>query len=303
MDRRIKLRHIETFAQIARDGSLKLAGERLGLTQPAVSKTLKDLEQILGAELMSRGRGGVELTAAGRLFLRAAEASLGALRQGFDGTRQLVQGGGGRLGVGAMASVAARVLPQATLGFLKSDAATVLHVEDGPHGYLTDRLREGALSLVVGRMGPPKTMQGISFTQLYQERVVAVVRRGHALSGARHLAELHDHPLIYPSRDAAIRPLVDRLFIGEGLGVPQRRIESVSSEYGRALVRESAAVWLISESVVAADVASGVMERLPLVMELTAGPVGVMMRAGEAPSALAELSNRIEWRKLVRNTD
>jgi len=289
MDRRIKLRHIEAFAEIARLESLKAAGEALGLTQPAISKILKELEDILGVRLMRRGRGGVELSAAGHVFLKASEASLGALRQGFDGVARLQKGGAGVLSIGAMPSVAARVLPLASLRFRAHEPETVLKVEDGPHGFLMERLRAGALDLVVGRMGPPATMAGVSFTQLYSEQVAFVVRKGHALSGATRLEALRDCLVIYPSERAAIRPLVDRLFIAEGMGALPHRIESVSGDYGRGITRESEAVWIISQSVVAGDIASGLLEQLPIETGLTAGPVGVMGRAEEDVAPAAQL--------------
>ncbi|MFY9467668.1 MAG: pca operon transcription factor PcaQ [Lentibacter algarum] len=289
MDRRIKLRHIEAFAEIARHKSLKGAGEALGLTQPAISKILKELEDILGASLMSRGRGGVELSAEGAVFLKSAEASLSALRQGFDGVTRLKAGGAGALSVGAMPSVAARVLPLASLKFREKEPETVLKVEDGPHSFLMERLRAGALDLVVGRMGPPATMTGISFTQLYSEQVAFVVRTGHPLCGERRLAALRDQLVIYPTERAAIRPLVDRLFIAEGVAELPHRIESVSGDYGRGLTRASEAVWIISQSVVAGDIASGLLEQLPIETGITAGPVGVMTRAEEDVSPSAQL--------------
>lgn len=281
MDRRIKFRQIEAFVEIAQQGSLKAAAEALGLTQPAISKILKDLEDILGAPLMERGRGGIRLTAAGGVFLQSAEASLGALRQGFDGVERLRTGSAGRIAVGALPSVAARVLPEAALAFQKLAPEITLSFQDGPHSYLMDRLRGGALELAVGRMGPTETMRGITFTQLYSERVAFVVRKGHPLSGNANLQALRDYPAIYPEDEAAIRPLVARLFIARGMAILPKRIETVSGAFGRALCMKSDAVWIISEGVVADDVAAGRFEKLPVDAELTAGPIGVMSRADE----------------------
>lgn len=292
MDRRIKFRQVEAFVEIARQGSFKAAAEALGLTQPAISKILRDLEDIMGAALMERGRGGVTLTAEGEVFLAAAEASLGALRQGFDGVARLGSGAAGRIAVGALPSVAARVLPKAALGFQALAPEITLSFQDGPHGYLMDRLRGGALELVVGRMGPAETMRGITFTQLYSERVAFVVRKGHPLSGQGRLAALRDYPAIYPEDEAAIRPLVARLFISRGMAILPQRIETVSGAFGRALCRMSDAVWIISEGVVADDIAAGHLEKLPIDAEPTAGPIGVMARAGESHGGAARLFRR-----------
>ena len=88
IDRRIKFRHIQCFVEISRLKSMKLAAERLFLTQPAISKTLKELEELLGADLMTRSRAGVSLTKQGEVFLHFAEMSLAALQQGLDGVEQ-----------------------------------------------------------------------------------------------------------------------------------------------------------------------------------------------------------------------
>ncbi|MEJ6710121.1 MAG: LysR family transcriptional regulator [Amylibacter sp.] len=69
MDRRIKFRHLDAFSAIARASSFKTAAEQLSLTQPAISKTLKELEEILDVSVMERSRAGVSLTPEGEVFL------------------------------------------------------------------------------------------------------------------------------------------------------------------------------------------------------------------------------------------
>ena len=79
---RIKSRHLASFVEATRSGSLKTAATHLYLTQPAISKALKDLEDILGARLLERGRGGLSLTREGEVFFPFAEQSLAALSHG-----------------------------------------------------------------------------------------------------------------------------------------------------------------------------------------------------------------------------
>ncbi len=76
--RLIKMRHLSAFVETVRCGSLKAASERIFLTQPAISKTLKDLEVILGVALMRRDRGGIELTREGAVFQQFAEQRFAA---------------------------------------------------------------------------------------------------------------------------------------------------------------------------------------------------------------------------------
>lgn len=284
IDRRIKFRHVQCFVEIARHRSLKRAADRLFLTQPAISKTLKELEDILGAQLLNRSRAGVTLTREGDVFLQFAEMSVGALQQGIDGVGQVSAAGGQTLTVGALPSVAAWLLPVVVREMAEVAPDVVLRVSDGPHAYLVDRLRQGALDLVIGRLGAPETMQQLSFTQLYNEHVEFVVRPGHPILNDPRLERIAEWPVVYPSPGSAILPLVERFLIANGMGDLPRKIETVSGAFGRVHVRNSDAVWIISAGVVANELAEGRLVRLPIDTALTRGPVGLMARPDEDPS-------------------
>ncbi|WP_323772304.1 pca operon transcription factor PcaQ [Antarctobacter sp.] len=294
LDRRIKLRHLEAVTAIARQGSLKGACAELNLTQPALSKTLKELEETLGAALMTRDRGGVRLTPEGEVFLEFAGQSLAALRRGVSGVAELREGGAEVLRVGALPSVAVRLMPRVVTRFRALSPTTRLVLRDGTHGALTRELLAGALDLVLGRMGAPETMAGVSFTQLYLERVVCVARVDHPLAQRPGLApqDLSDWPVLYPPEGAAIRPLVDRWCVAQGLGPFPDRIDCVSGAFGRRFLRASDALWFISEGVVAPEVEDGALVALPLDLTLTAGPVGLMTRPETAASRSRQLFER-----------
>lgn len=291
LDRRIKFRHIECVTAIARLGSLKAACTELHLTQPALSKTLKELEDILGARLMMRDRGGVTLTPEGKVFLEFAGQSLAALRRAVDGVSSLQKGGRETLRIGTLPSVAARLLPEAVVLFRTLAPNTHLSLKEGPHSALTRDLRTGGLDMVIGRMGAPGQMQGISFTQLYQERVVCVAAPDHPLAGQPSLAPqvLTDWPILYPPEGAAIRSLLDRWSMAQGLHEFRDTIECVSGAFGRNFIRQSQALWFISEGVVAKDLAERRLVALDLDLALTDGPVGLMTRPGDALSNSAQI--------------
>lgn len=291
IDRRIKLRHVECALAIARLGSLKRACAELNLTQPAISRTLRELEETLGSTLMTRDRGGVRLTPEGAVFVEFAGQSLAALRRGLDGVAEVQRGGAEILRVGSLPSVAARLMPRALARFRELSPGTQLFMRDGAHGALTGELLGGGLDMVIGRMGTPGMMRGISFTQLYIEHVVCVVRAGHPLAGAGvpEPARLADWQVLYPPEGAAIRPLTDRWCMAQGLTAFPDRIECVSGAFGRVYVRGSDAVWFISEGVVAQDLADRRLVALPFDLALTAGPVGLMTRPDAALSRSQQL--------------
>lgn len=275
----ISYRHVRCFLEVARLASVGQAADALAISQPAVSKTLRELEERLGTPLFERAGRRVRLTAAGRLFQKHAGLSLTELDRGIRAL-QGAAAGGGLIALGVLPTVATRVLPRAALAFARAVPDATLRVSTGPNRYLLSQLREGRLDLVVGRLAAPDEMAGLVFEQLYSEAVVAAVRAGHPLLAAP--GEIAAWPLILPPPDAIIRPVVEQHFLSHGREVPRAAVETVSLALGRGLALISDAVWFISRGVVAEELASGVLATLPLGGLPLAGPVGLTLRSGQA---------------------
>lgn len=296
IDARVKYRHIQCFLEVARRRSLVKAADALAITQPAVSKTLKELEDILEVRLFDRSRKGVALTQYGDVFLHYAGASLAALKQGLDSVAQARMSGDSYLNVGVLPSVAARIVPDAVQRFQAQEMETTLVLETGPNTFLLSRLRQGDLDLVVGRLADPEQMAGLSFAHLYSESVSLVVRKGHPLLAeqSHDLSRIVEYPVLYPTREAIIRPYVERLLIAHGVTRVPNRVETISNTFGRSYTLDTDAVWIISSGVVARDVAEGALVELPLETAGTTGPVGLTTRADTAPTpALLMLQNAL----------
>lgn len=285
MDRRIKFRHLDAFSAIARARSLKRAADELNLSQPSISKTLKELEDILGVALMERDRAGAKLTQEGEVFLQFAEQCTAALRHGLRSVRA---GGAAaaHLKVGVLPSVASSLLPRAVEAFVRTSPDTLLELHEGPHLDLTARLRSGRLDLVVGRLGRPETMQGLVFQQLYTEEVVIVAAPASPALAITRFEDLAAFRVLYPPQDSAIRPLVARMLIAQGVALFGNRIETASAAFGRALtLADPGTVWIISRGVVGGDLHEGRLRALDIDTGPTLGAIGIMSLADEVPSA------------------
>lgn len=299
IDRRVKLRHLQAFLEVAARRSVARAAEALHVSQPAISKTLRELEEITGAVLIERSRSGVHLTAAGEMFHHYAAAGIAALARGLDGLAQ-----GGRvdtvmLRVGALPTVAARLAPTVVKRFREEDGGAVVSLETGPNGYLLEKLRAGGLDLVVGRLAAPDKMRDLSFTHLYSEPVVVVARPDHpALADPRpSLVEaVARYPVVAPPKDAVIRRTVDEMLAARGVGALVDRVESVSNAFGRAFVRQTDALWFISEGVVIDDLREGRLTLIAAPAAEATGPVGLTVRAGVDISPALRLFMRVAAR-------
>ncbi|WP_276199215.1 pca operon transcription factor PcaQ [Chelatococcus sp. XZ-Ab1] len=292
-DGRVRLRHLRTFLEVSRQHSIGKAAEVLNVSQPAVTKTIRELEAILGAPLFDREGRGIRLSHYGEVFLRHAGASIAAVQQGIDSVARARAGGGPPIRIGALPTVSTRIMPRAMAQFLAARTGSQTKIVTGENFVLLDQLRLGQLDIVVGRLAAPEQMAGLAFEHLYAEQVRFVVRTGHPLlSGRLDFARIREFPILMPTRGSVIRPFVERFLLAHGIAELPGEIETVSDAFGRAFVRSSDAVWIISEGVVAADVADGLLQFLPIDTSETRGAVGLTTRQGEARHAAMEILSR-----------
>jgi len=287
IDPRIKLRHLSCFLEVARLRNMGHAATALHVSQPAVSKTIQELEHLLGGSLFDRSRRNLFLTPFGEVFHRYAATSLAALRQGLDMARGTPEAS--TIRVGALPTVSARILPGAVEAFTAGGPGAHTRIITGPNDYLLALLRTGDVDFVIGRMAEPDAMAGLSFEHLYSERVVMVVRPGHPLldQSPFDLAMIERYQTLMPTPSSVIRRLVDRMLLTHGVTELPHGVETISSAFGRAYTRQTDAVWIISEGVVANDLAEGYLALLPLDTGETVGPVGFTTRTGTVPTLAA----------------
>lgn len=282
LDSRLKLRHILCFLEIARAGQLTDAADRLGVTQPAVSKTLRELEDILGAPLFDRTGRSLRLNGAGQAFQSLAGSGILELTRAQRAVRA-APGEVQRITVGTLPTAATELVPRAALAFRAAHPACILRATTGPNWLLFSQLREGALDLVVGRMADSAQMKGLTFEQLYTEDVVAAVRADHPLTAPLSQEPLMTYPLILPPPGAVIGPLVRNYLHSLGAGIVMPLVETVSQAIGRQLLLTSDAIWFISRGVIAQDLEAGILRVLPGEAAMLAGPVGISLRQDAAP--------------------
>ncbi len=283
----LKLRHLEVFVEVARQTSVTQAAEALGMTQPAVTRALRELEAVCGKPLVERHGRGIRLSPYGEMFRHHAGRSLALARDGVAMLQGLEADEGPQLRIGALPTVSATLVPDALAQMQAGMGRSRFLVNTGGNQYLLDQLRRGDLDLVVGRLPAPERMVGIDFEPLFHERVTVVVASEHPLAGLGHLPveALQSYPVLMPAQGSIIRPLVEQMFLEQGLVMPQAPIETVSATFGRRFVLDHGAIWFISQGVVRADLAAGIVRELPLDTTSTLGPVGLCIRSEHQLSA------------------
>lgn len=284
----VKLRQIRLFLQIADTGGLTAAGVVLGLSQPAVSKSLTELEDLLGVRLFARQGRRMVLTGAGEAFRRHAKEAVASLDAGAHAVRG--EGGRQRISVGLLPTVSTRFFPAVVGRFLADPAMVTLSIETGSHPFLLQKLRARQMDLMIGRMPNAAEMAGLAFEYLYEEPIIAVVKADHPAARLPIARILQEYPVILPTRESIIRKNVDEYLAAVGMAGLEPAVETSTLALGRGLLLASDAIWFISKGVVENEVEAGQLVPIALGAMFLSGAVGMTTITGATvPPAIAVL--------------
>ncbi|WP_423822012.1 LysR substrate-binding domain-containing protein [Salinisphaera sp. SPP-AMP-43] len=283
----IKLRHLAAFAEVARHGQFASAAEALSITQPGMSKTIRELETNLGVVLFERGPRGVTLTLAGRTLLRHAAPALRSIDEGIAAVRSNDPETVIRLG--ALSNVEGGLLPETLAELHREQPDLRVEVDTGTSAALLTRLRLGELDLVIGRMSEAQEIRDLSFEHLYYEPMIVVVRAGHpalADSEGPSLDMLTHYPWVIPPRGTTLREQLERYWVEQSIE-PRHAIETLSLPLSRAYVLRSEAVWVTPADTARAAVASHQMVVVASPVEIRGGSVGFAINRSQPMSRAA----------------
>jgi LysR family transcriptional regulator, hca operon transcriptional activator len=177
----MELRHLRYFVAVAEEGSLTVAAQkRLHTAQPSLSRQIRDLELELGVQLLIRGPRGIELTAAGRVFLDHARVALLQVEAAGEAARRAAQPARTSFAIGFLTGYEMDWLP-AVMGILRAELPStevVIHSQDSPD--LAAGLIRGKIDLAFLR--PEKPAPGLKFRLLRKDPLIVVMPRDHALA-------------------------------------------------------------------------------------------------------------------------
>lgn len=226
----MRLNHIRDFIAVAEAGSMRAAARGLALSQPALTKSIRQLETELGAVLLARGVRGVRPTELGHAFLTRARAITLELSRAREEIDQLRGGRAGRLAVGCAPGPALGLVPAALPRLLRRWREATISVVDISAAEVIGALREGkldvALSVRTGPLAEPAAAECV-VEPLYRNAVRIIGRRGHPLARARSLPELRDAEWVRTG-GADRTSLLPAAFRAAGLAPPRYRIECSS---------------------------------------------------------------------------
>ncbi len=276
---RIRLRHLHTFVAVAQQGTLGRAAETLNLSQPALSKTLNELEQLTGTRLFERGRLGAQLTVPGEQFLTHAVKVLDALNTAGQALNRKEDASADVVRVGALPTAALGILPAAIGRFHQQQKSTSLQVATMNNTMLLAGLKSGEIDLGIGRMSDPELMGGLNYELLFLESLKLVVRPGHPLlQETITLSRVMEWPVVVSPKGTVPRQNAETLLQSQGCKMPAGCIETLSASLSRQLTVDYDYVWFVPSGAVKEDLRQATLVSLPVPTQSAGEPIGIHTR-------------------------
>ena len=270
---RIRLRHLHTFVAVAQQGTLGRAAETLNLSQPALSKTLNELEQLTGTRLFERGRLGAQLTLVGEQFLTHAVKVLDALNSAGQALNRKEGLNNDIVRIGALPTAALGILPTVIGQFHKQQKDITLQVATMNNTMLLAGLKSGEIDIGIGRMSDPELMSGLHYELLFLESLKLVVRPGHPLlQETVTLSRVMEWPVVVSPKGTVPRQNAEALLRARAVRCPPAAsrplcftvaapADEVDFDY----------VWFVPSGAVKDDLRRGVLTALPIATQGAGG--------------------------------
>jgi DNA-binding transcriptional LysR family regulator len=240
ISRRLKLRHLTVLLAVVEQGSMVKAAERLAITQPVVSKTIADLEKLVGVRLLDRGPQGIEPTLYGRALLRRSVSIFDDLKASIKELESLADPGAGELRIGCTEAMGTALVPAAVGHLSRRYPRMAFEVFLADPATLLDRdLRGRRVDLIVGPFTPDDD-DDLDVTVLHWDRLNVVSGPSNPWASRRKVAlsDLVNERWVLPSPSHPIGAMVVNAFRRSGLQPPRNVVTVTSAQFTSRLIAD-----------------------------------------------------------------
>lgn len=285
----LRFRHLALIDSLARTGNMHSSAQQLGLSQPAVSKMLRDIENQFGFALFERLTRELPATELGAEVIAYAQRALNDCQTFSYRLESLRQGGHGYLKVGAIFAATAHALPEALLRLKGRRPLLTIELLEDTSDHLLKLLEHKQLDLVVGRFTDHPQRQRFDFTALAEEPFILIARAEHPLCKRQRISptQLTDWPWVLYPLNTPLRQSLEQAFSDAGVTAPANSIETTSVQTTLKLLCNSDTLALLPEAVVRQNLADGSLKQVHTTLAPPPLAYGVLLRKDEAISSAA----------------
>ncbi|MCK9510040.1 MAG: LysR family transcriptional regulator [Pigmentiphaga sp.] len=274
---RARFRHLQVLVRLAELGSFSRAAQAVGLTQPAVTHVLAELERLLETRLFDRGSRGVTPTAAGTAILPVVRRMLESIDEIADIAAALHRDGASLLRIGAISGAISAVLARAQIGEWSQRHGVLVEIQEGDVEKIQDWVARDAIDLALIRE-PAIVPVGWSFERLLDDGFVVLCDRRHPLAQIPSVPTeaLWKYPWMLGPLASAPRRALEQWTARENAAPELRLIATRSMAVAWMMLKEEPLLSLMPYSIACSWLEQGELARLPVEVPFTIEPLGVL---------------------------
>jgi DNA-binding transcriptional LysR family regulator len=289
--RRMKLQDLHVLMTVMQAGSMGKAAQRLNISQPAISRSIAELEHAFGVRLLDRHRQGVEPTEYGRALLDCGVAVFDDLRLGVKKMEFLADPAAGDVRIGSAPPLAASFVSAVIDRLSRRYPRIVFHVMATQTEALYRELRERNVDFLITEKFTLPADEQLEFESLYEERYVVVAGAQNPWTRRRRLqlAELVNEPWVLPPPESAPGSVAKQAFRASGLDYPRVAVVTFPREVRLSLLTTGRFLTIASASVTRFPTRRPEIKILPVQLPIARVPYGIVTVKSRTPSPVAKL--------------
>jgi DNA-binding transcriptional LysR family regulator len=288
---RLKLRDLRLLDAVVRSRSMAKAATQLNISQPAVSKSIAELEHVLGVRLLDRSRQGIVPTEYGRALLDCGVAMLDDLRQGVKKIEFLADPTAGEVRIGCHPFIAPNFVTAAIDRVSRRHSRIMFHLVIAEADALHRELRDRSVDLLITRRWGPLSDERLDFEFLFDESFVVVAGAQNPWARRRkiELAELVNESWVLPPPESGFGSAAMQAFSSSGLGYPRTTVVAVPQEVRMSLLATGRFLTIFPVSVLKFSTKRSELRALPVDLPIARVPNGIVTLKSRAISPVAQL--------------
>ena len=280
----MRITQLRNLLAVAEAGSIRAAARSLNVSQPALTRSIRQLEAELQAQLLDRSGRGVAPTSSGKALLARARVIHSELERAREEQAQLAGATAGTVAFGVVPQAAIHIAPPALVQFRSQHPKADVRIVDGLAHVLLPQLREGALDFVIGSR-PQAPLDGrLRFHPLFTNQIVVGARRGHPLRRARSLRELVEAQWVIFTPPGWTGAVIPDMFVKNALEPPRSVVRSESYVAFLTVLAGSDMVAPLSRMLFEQPLARGFFEAFDVKERLPEFSIGLFQRADSPPT-------------------
>lgn len=283
----MKISQLRSFLSVVEHGSIRGAARALGLTQPAVTQAMRELELSLDVPLLQRGTAGVELTVYGKSLAQRASVIEREIERAVTEIRGIRDGSSGRINIAISTAVAMQILPKAFAAFRSKFPAVEVRLNEASIPNALPRLLDGSVDYMISHV-LPDSLGHWAVERLYRASMIAAARTGHPALSHKDPAAFADWEWVLPYDDESAPALVRQLFAGSGVPPPRKVMRCTSTAMALKMVGESDLLAVFVDTMEEEEFPHYGIVKIPQLETLAALDVCVISRPGSVFSPAAQ---------------